>query len=80
MCDAIGCGDGWVTLIPSGAVSPSRLEALFDQPRDQPWQDQKEVLALCRKHQRLLRRKDGVTLGYHRYNGKLRAYVKEEHF
>lgn len=83
MCDAVNCQEGAVTWIPTGELSPSLLDAVFEIPRTESYEDwasQPQVLGLCRVHYRQIRRRDGYTLGYRLRNGKIRAYVKEEHF
>jgi hypothetical protein len=39
-----------------------------------------DILATCQRHYKYLQRRDGITLGYCRINGVVRAYVKEEGF
>ena len=40
-----------------------------------------DVLAVCQRHYRFLRRRDGVALGYKRNSeGKIVAYIKDESF
>jgi hypothetical protein len=82
-CSATGCTQRWVSLIPADQLSPALLEAMFGIGRPQSyrdWETQPQGLRLCRRHYRITRRSDGYTLGYHRLNGKTRAYVIEEHF
>lgn len=40
-----------------------------------------DILAVCRRHYRFLRTRDGVSLGYRRTpDGKTVAYIKDESF
>lgn len=39
-----------------------------------------DMLATCQKHYNILKRRDGIDLGYRKVNGILRAYVKNEGF
>jgi hypothetical protein len=80
---AIDCTARWGTLIPSGEVNLSIIQAVFgfDAPASyDEWQVYPHCLAICQKHYRQLRRSDGYTLGYRYQNGKTVAFVKTEHF
>lgn len=72
-CEAQGCMQPWATLFPDQKFRPGVIEALFGP--EHPG----EVFKVCWPHYRMLRRTDGITLGYRKVNGKLRAYVKEYH-
>ena len=90
LCGVIGCARRWAHLIHADDLRPSLVEAIFgislaprDAPREeryQAWLAYQAGLRVCQDHLRKLRRQDGVTLGYRRVNGKLRAFVKDEYF
>lgn len=82
-CQATGCSRPWATAVPTGDIRLSLRQAIFDidMPHSyEEWQKQGHTIQMCREHYRLIHRKDGVTLGYRVRNGKISAYVKEEHF
>jgi hypothetical protein len=55
-------------------LAPSVQDAVFgDDFRE-------DVLCVCTRHYNYLRKHDGVTLGFRKVNGMLRAYVKDESF
>lgn len=65
-------------MIPN-LLRPAYEEAIFGEifPRSDR---RHEVLLVCQKHYRKLRNMDGIVLGYRKYNGKVRAYIKHESF
>ena len=65
----------------TNGLSPRLFEAVFGYDlMEIDWHDRPEMVAVCQRHYKWLRRKDGVTLGYRKVNGKLRAYVKDASF
>lgn len=74
ICVVSGCKRKWIVLLPTRHIRPSLEIALTKSDT------LREVLALCRDHYRLVRRADGIVLGYRYRNGKLRAYVKHDLF
>lgn len=83
LCQASGCPRPWVTAVLKGAVSLALREAIFNMPAPESyeeWEAQGQLLVMCREHYRLIHKRDGVTLGYRAHNGKVRAYVREEHY
>ena len=80
-----GCSRGWSDAIPREQVHADRREAMFGIPAlsglgYEMWEAAPFFLQVCGKHYSLLRRADGVEIGYRQVNGKMRAYVKAEHF
>lgn len=55
-------------------LSPSVQDAIFGEGFHS------DMLAVCTRHYNYLKKRDGVTLGFRKVNGKLRAYVKDESF
>jgi hypothetical protein len=81
-CLALNCTANWTYLINARDVQDRYIEAILGS-------DILEIvnckyglntLALCRKHYKWIRTRDGFTLGYRIINGRTRAYVKEEYF
>jgi hypothetical protein len=62
-------------------LSPTVFEAVFGYDiLSIDWHERDNCLATCQRHYKYLQRKDGVTLGYRKVNGVIRAYVKDESF
>jgi hypothetical protein len=74
-CGAVGCAQPWISLLPTGDIKLTILQAVFGLDAGEG-----EVVRVCRGHYRKIRSQDGYTLGYTKVNGKIKAYVKEEHF
>lgn len=82
-CDYRGCAARAGTYIPAGPLNLSLREALFGYEQSEcydGWAANPQFYGLCNTHYRIVKRRDGITLGYRKSRGKLRAYVKEEHF
>jgi hypothetical protein len=82
-CHAPGCGERVSCYIPFGEVRETLRQALFDL--DTPasyaeWQAHPFTIRMCARHYRMTRSRDGRTLAFQYRNGKIRAYVKEEHY
>lgn len=62
-------------------MTPSLFEAVFGyDPLSIDWHIRENIKAVCQRHYKYLRRKDGIELGYRKINGVTRAYVKTESF
>jgi hypothetical protein len=80
-----GCSRNWSESIPREEVRVDRREAMFGIPAlsglgYRTWSATPFYLNVCARHYTVLRRSDGVELGYRVRNGKMRAYVKHEYF
>jgi hypothetical protein len=83
LCDVTDCSAAAGVLIHAGQVALPLRQALLGYEEStcyQDWADRPRMYFLCQKHHRYLLRRDGYTLGYRKHNGKIRAYVIEQHF
>jgi hypothetical protein len=71
---AQGCDKPWTVLLPDWKIRPSVIHAVFGDL------DYLDGWLVCHRHYKGLRAAGGYTLGWHKVNGKVRAFVKEEHF
>jgi hypothetical protein len=76
-CFAPVCPERAATEVLKGLISLPLREAVLGDAGTDP---RIQFVAVCRKHYRQLHRRDGVTLGYRKVDGKVRAYIKEEHW
>jgi hypothetical protein len=74
ICDVPHCAARWTVIIHDVLAPTVRIAVFGTNDIDS------DIFCLCKKHYSYLHRRDGVTLGYRKVNGKLRAYIKEESF
>jgi hypothetical protein len=72
-CQVLNCNARW-TIVIRDELSPTVRAVVLGEDFDCV------IIALCQRHYKYLRTKDGVTLGYRKVRGVLRAYVKDESF
>lgn len=83
LCDVLDCDAPAAVLIHAGEVRLPLRQALlgYELPSSyDEWAANPRVYWLCKKHHRYLLRQDGYTLGYRMRNGKISAYVIDQHF
>lgn len=81
-CDVIRCPRKWAVFVPD-RFRPAIREAVFGYgpPNSyEDWAAQPHGFFLCRFHEPKLRSQDGIQLGYHFRDGKVRAFVKHQDF
>jgi hypothetical protein len=80
---AQGCSQPWAHSILANLVRLEIREAVFGLSLPESydeWRAHPQFIQMCKQHYKQVHRKDGYTLGYRLRNGKIRAYVKEDHY
>lgn len=73
LCWAIECTRNWAIVLPN-KLSPTICEAVFGESNPG------EVVLICQRHYRYLKREEGITLGFRRVGTKMVPYIKDELF